>query len=95
MLLFSPSPSEKRKETFETSSFFNKSTYLLFASILLIVGIIIFVIFWQKRQLHSSTDGKISKTKNIPPTYDTPESNDVDAIIMNEDGEASIVKDEE
>jgi len=61
----------------------------------LIVGIIIFVIFWQKRQPHSLTDGKISKTKNIRPTYDTPESNDVDAIIMNEDGEASIVKDEE
>jgi len=61
----------------------------------LIIGIIIFIIFWKKRQPHSWSNTKISKKQNIPPIYDTPESNDGDVISMNEDSEASIVQDEE
>jgi hypothetical protein len=53
----------------------------------LIVGIIIFIIFWKKQQPHSWSNTKISKKQNIPPIYDTPESN--------EDSEVSIVQDEE
>ncbi|CAF1552893.1 unnamed protein product, partial [Rotaria sp. Silwood1] len=65
--------------------------------IVLIIGIIILIIYWKKRQRHSYPLNIeiISKKQKIPPTYDSPESDDGDTINMDENREISINKDED
>lgn len=88
-MIFSPSPSDPRQKTS------NNYTYILFAFIILIIGIIIFIIFYKKREPYSSFNKKNYKKSNIRPTYETPESNDADIRSINEDSERSSIQDEE
>jgi hypothetical protein len=67
----------------------NKNTiYLVLAFIILIIGIIIFIIYWKKRRSHASLF--ISKKAKIPSNYDSPVLNDDDGT-----SETSIAQDDE
>ncbi len=84
-------PSKEKKQTFKTSSWHNKSSYLLFAFVPLIMGILIFIIHYKKQQRHSysSTNENVSKRQNIHATYDSPEADDGSERIMHRDSVTS------
>ncbi|CAF4905682.1 unnamed protein product [Rotaria sp. Silwood1] len=94
---FSSPSTEIKKQVLKKNSLYDKFNYLLLVFIALIIGIIILIIYWKKRQRHSYPLNIeiISKKQKIPPTYDSPESDDGDTINMDENREISINKDED
>jgi len=77
--IISPLPSEPKN----SNSIFQNSHYILFGSVILIIGIVIFIIYWMKRQ-RRLFDRNYSKK---------PESND--GRSKNRDSEVSILQDDE
>ncbi|CAF4870754.1 unnamed protein product [Rotaria socialis] len=88
--------STKEKQSLKINIQDDKSHYFLFAFILLIIGIIICIIYWKKRQrrIQSFSFENGSKKSKISPTYDSPDSDDDDTINMHDTTEVSIIKDE-
>ncbi len=84
-------PSKEKKQSSKTSSLGNKSSYLLFAFVPLIMGILIFIVHYKKQQRHSysSTNENISKRQNIHASYDSPEGDDGSEITMHRDSVTS------
>jgi flagellar biogenesis protein FliO len=70
----------------ESNSFYKNSHYILFGSVLFIIGFIIFIIYWMKRQRHRNYSKKINQSA-------TSESNDVRVKYRN--SEDSIFQDDE
>ncbi|CAF3153700.1 unnamed protein product [Rotaria sp. Silwood2] len=89
--------SETKKDAIKINSLHNKFNYLILTFIVLTLGIPTFIIYWKKRQRHSYPLNieNISKKQKLPPTYDSPESDDGDAITTNENREISMITDEE
>ncbi|CAF3371248.1 unnamed protein product [Rotaria socialis] len=88
--------STKEKQSLKINTQDDKSHYFLFAFILLIIGIIICIIYWKKRQrrIQSFSFENGSKKSKISPTYDSSDSDDDDTINMHDTTEVSIIKDE-
>ncbi|CAF3835649.1 unnamed protein product [Rotaria magnacalcarata] len=86
--------STREKQGLNINTQDDKSHYFLFAFMLLIIGIIICIIYWKKRQrrIQSFSFDSDSKQSKIPPTYDSPGLDVGDTINIHDTTEVSIIK---